>query len=652
VDDRLLLSVQDSGPGVSPELRATIFERFRQAQSGTTRQFGGTGLGLAIAKDFVDLHGGTIAILDAPGGGALFQVEIPQRAPAGAYVRADEGPPSAREGGVVVDDALEELQPVEVDTAEDTGSPARPLLLVAEDNTEMRRFIARVLGDEYHIMSAADGAEALTKALAKPPDLVVTDLMMPKLGGDQLIAEMRAREPLASVPVLVLSAKADEELRLQLLAEAVQDYVIKPFSAHELRARVRNLVMMQRARTELQKALATQNEDVWQLTQQLVASRQTLQRGLDALQESEQRWRAVYENSAVGIGLTDVRGRFLAANPGLQSMLGYTEAELHNVSILELTPEEDREAAWARLTHLVEGRLHEYHVERRYLRKDGRVMWANTSVSVIPGTESLPRMLVRIIEDITERKRAEEAMAEMQTELARVTRVTTMGELAASIAHEVNQPLTGVVSNGNACLRWLAREVPDLGEARAAVERIIRDANRASEVIRRIRAFVKKTDPQKVWLDINDLIHEVVTLVQSEVRKHRVALRTELSAVLPPVLGDRVQLQQVLLNLLLNGIEAMHPITDRPRELRISSQRPALDTVLVAVQDSGIGLDPQSMTRLFDAFFTTKPTGLGLGLSISRSISQAHGGQLWALPNAGPGATFQLTLPTGGERVA
>jgi PAS domain S-box-containing protein len=203
-DDRLLLSVQDSGPGVSPELRATIFERFRQAQSGTTREFGGTGLGLAIAKDFVDLHGGTTAISDAPGGGALFQVEIPQRAPAGAYVRFDETPSSAGESSVV-DGALEELQPVEVDTAEDTGSPDRPLVLVAEDNAEMRRFIIRVLGDDYRILSAANGAEALTKALAGPPDLVVTDLMMPKLGGDQLIAEMRACEPLASVPVLVLS---------------------------------------------------------------------------------------------------------------------------------------------------------------------------------------------------------------------------------------------------------------------------------------------------------------------------------------------------------------------------------------------------------------------------------------------------------------
>ena len=178
---------------------------------------------------------------------------------------------------------------------------------------------------------------------------------------------------------------------------------------------------------------------------------------------------------------------------------------------------------------------------------------------------------------------------------------------------------------------------------------MIRDANRASEVIQRIRDLVKKTDLHTVPLDINVIIHEVVDLVQNELRNHRVVLYTELSAALPPVLGDRVQLEQVLLNLLLNGIEAMDAITDRPRELRISSELPASDTVMVSVQDSGIGLDAKKMTRLFDPFFTTKPKGMGMGLSISRSISEAHGGHLQASLNAGPGATFQLTLPTRGD---
>jgi C4-dicarboxylate-specific signal transduction histidine kinase len=264
-------------------------------------------------------------------------------------------------------------------------------------------------------------------------------------------------------------------------------------------------------------------------------------------------------------------------------------------------------------------------------------------------TRQLTAVNEELRKEILERERAEEALLQTQADLAHASRVMTMGALTASIAHEVNQPLTAIATDSSACLRWLAHDEPDLNEARSAAERMIRDANRASEVIQRIRKLVMKTDLHKVWLDINDIIEEVVDLVQSEVRNHQVVLRTELSAALPPVLGDRVQLQQVLLNLLLNGIEAMDQITDRPRELRISSRRPASDTVLVAVQDAGIGFDPQSMSRLFDPFFTTKPKGMGMGLSISRSISEAHGGNLSASPNAGPGATFQLTLPTGGD---
>ena len=254
------------------------------------------------------------------------------------------------------------------------------------------------------------------------------------------------------------------------------------------------------------------------------------------------------------------------------------------------------------------------------------------------------------IGQFAERKRAEEALRQTRAELAHVTRVMTVGALTASIAHEVNQPLAAVVTNGNACLRWLAREVPDVEEARAAVERVIREGHRASEVIRRIRALAQKTDPQAAWLDLNDVIREVIALMHGEARQQRVAFWTDLAGALPPVLGDRVQLQQVLLNLLINGLEAMQAVTGRPRELWIRSQRPDADTVLVAVQDAGIGLDPQQMARLFDAFFTTKPGGMGMGLAISRTIIEAHGGRLWATPNDGPGATFQFTLPLNSER--
>lgn len=648
-DDRLLLSVQDSGPGVTPEMRATIFDRFRQAQGGTTRDFGGTGLGLAIAKDFVDLHGGTIATTDAPGGGALFQVELPLRAPEGAYVRYAEAPPASGEDGGAVDGAIEELQRTEVDATEDTRSPDRPLVLVAEDNAEMRRFIAEVLGGEYRVVPVADGAEALTRAIAEPPDLVVTDLMMPKLGGDRLVGEMRARQSLAQVPVLVLSAKADEALRLKLLAESVQDYVTKPFSAHELRARVRNLVMMKRARDALQQELSTQNEDLAQLTQQLIANKQALQQSLEAQHESEQRWRAVYENSAAGIALTDLSGRVLTANPAFQSMLGYMEDELRNISLVQITPEDEREATRSLIAQLVEGEVDEYHVQKRYKSKDGSFVWANASVSLIPGTENTPQMLVSIAEDVTERKRAEEALAKAQTELARVMRVTTMGELAASIAHEVNQPLAAVVANGHACLRWLAAEPPNEQEAHEAVQRIIRDANRASDVISRIRGFLKRGGPHRTQVHVGEMIGDVISLVQDAARTHGVSLHDKSAADLPPVVADRVQLQQVILNLVMNAIDAMSSVTEQPRILEVGVDRYRADAVLVAVRDSGVGLDPQHRDRIFDAFYTTKSEGMGMGLAISRSIIEAHGGRLWAIPNDGPGETFQFTLPIGAQ---
>jgi len=225
-----------------------------------------------------------------------------------------------------------------------------------------------------------------------------------------------------------------------------------------------------------------------------------------------------------------------------------------------------------------------------------------------------------------------------------MARLTTMGELAASIAHEVNQPLAAIVANGNACLRWLRRAEPDLDEAQTAVERIVRDGRRAGDIISRIRALSKQTSTEKESLDVSGIIQEVVVLVQAEVRRNRVALRTELADDLPRVLGDRVQLQQVLLNLMMNGIEAMRRVDDRPRELVIRTQKGDEGQVCVAVQDSGMGLDSANMDQIFDAFYTTKREGMGMGLSISRTIVENHGGRLRAAANKGPGATFEFTL--------
>ncbi|MEH2559248.1 PAS domain S-box-containing protein [Bradyrhizobium algeriense] len=251
---------------------------------------------------------------------------------------------------------------------------------------------------------------------------------------------------------------------------------------------------------------------------------------------------------------------------------------------------------------------------------------------------------VGAVTDVTARKQAEVELHEAQTNLAHVARVTALGEMAASIAHEVNQPLAAVVTNAAACLRWLDREPANLKEARGTLRSIINDGNRAGEVIQRIRALVNKTTDRKA-LHINEVVNEVMSLVQHELFTHRVALRLELAAALPPVLADRIQLQQVILNLVVNGIEAMQQVKDRPRELVIRTRQDETSQVLVTVSDCGVGVAAENADRLFDAFFTTKSSGMGMGLSICRSIVTAHGGRLSASGNAGPGATFQFTLP-------
>ena len=530
-------------------------------------------------------------------------------------------------------------------------------------------------------------------------------------------------------------------------------------------------------------------------------------RAEENLRRSEQRWRAVFENSAIGVALTDMTGRLLATNSAYQQMLGYSEEELKNLTFLELTLEDDRQRNWALVAELIDGKRSQFQIEKRYRRKDGRLIWVSNNVSLVPGTEDLPQFVMALSEDITGRKQAEdtfrlivagtapttgsdffqslvqhlaqalraryafvttcddqkharslafwkgdgfgenfefdiadtpcekvlhgnvchyrqglqglfpldkllpdwqaesylgvpmldrsnrvighiaildskpmeadlraidllkifasraaaelkrqnaedelqaalqerERMREELAHLAHLNRVSTMGELAASLAHEINQPIGAAATNAQACLRFLNREQPDVPEACEAALEMVRDATRAVDIIDRVRSMYRKGSPHQEMVDINEVILEMVVMLRDEANRNSVKMHTELDETLPQVLADRVQLQQGLMNLMMNGIEAMR---DSGGELSIKSQLDEDGQLRISISDTGVGLPTGKETEIFNAFFTTKSEGTGLGLAITRTIVESHGGRVWATNNTLRGTTFQFTLPS------
>jgi PAS domain S-box-containing protein len=374
------------------------------------------------------------------------------------------------------------------------------------------------------------------------------------------------------------------------------------------------------------------------------------------LRESEQNYRMLFESIDEGFCTIEVLFdqnekpvdyRFLQISPSFERQTGIKNAAGRRMREIAPQHEEHWFDIYGRIA--LTGEPMRFENEAKQL---GR--WYDVYAFRV---EDANRRRVGILfNDITERKRAEEKLRaseqrllDAQMELARVTRVTSLGELTASIAHEVNQPLAAVIANAEASLRWLNRAIPDLDAARRSVEWVISDGNRASEVIQRVRALAKKSDVEMVPLDVNDVVRETIALVQRELISHQVSSRTELASPLPMVLGDRVQLQQVIINLVMNGIEAMQSVTDRSRKLVIRSGQDETRQVILSVTDCGTGISAENAGRLFNPFFTTKSSGMGMGLSICRSIMECHGGRLWATANLPHGATFQFTLPVSAD---
>jgi len=367
-------------------------------------------------------------------------------------------------------------------------------------------------------------------------------------------------------------------------------------------------------------------------------------RSEEALRESEQSFRLIVDGIAGLVAIMSPTGEIETVNRQVLAYFGKTVEELKGWSTSDAVHPEDMPAvisAWTR--SLETGTV--YDVDHRLRRLDGAYRWFHArGLPLVDDAGRVLRWYV-LLTDIDDRKKVEEALTRAREELAHMTKVTSLGVLTASIAHEVNQPLSGIVTNASTCLRMLDSDPPNIDGARETARRIIRDGNRAADVVTRLRALFKKRDLVTDWVDLSDAAREVMALSSNELQGRGVVLKDELADGLPPVRGDRVQLQQVILNLIRNAAEAMSTVFNRPRQLLIRTESPDGDHVSLIVRDSGVGFDPLMGDQLFESFYTTKDNGMGIGLSVSRSIIAAHHGRIWAAPNDGPGSTFAFSIP-------
>ncbi|WP_027135454.1 ATP-binding response regulator [Geminicoccus roseus] len=491
-------------------------------------------------------------------------------------------------------------------------TPSR-ILIVEDDRVVARDIRVQLTRIGHEVVGAtARGEDAVAMALELRPDLVLMDVRLEgDLDGIDAAQQIRER---CQIPVVFLTAYADEETVQRASRTEPFGYLLKPFEDSQLRTAIEMAVHKHAAERRLR--------------------------------ESERRFVATLSSIGDAVIATDDQTRITFMNPVAEALTGWPQAEALGLplsTVFRIVNEDSRATVEDPAAKVLRsGKVVGLANHTLLLARDGREIPIDDSGSPIVDDHGAIIGTVLVFRDVSERRRVEETLRRAQADLASVARLATMGELAASIAHEVNQPLTAIVTNAGTCIRYL-------DEARAAAERIVRDGHRAGDVVRSIRGMVRNSAVEPAAIQINELVNDILVLTRGEVRRQWVTVETDLASGLPAVTGDRVQLQQVVLNLIINAVEAMAELDDRARLLRVTTRAGEAGEVLVGVEDNGAGLDPAEAGRIFDAFFTTKPNGMGMGLAICRSIVEAHGGSLWALPRSPHGSLFQFSLPAAGQ---
>jgi C4-dicarboxylate-specific signal transduction histidine kinase len=546
-------------------------------------------------------------------------------------------------------------------------SPARKhkgsILVIVDEPASLELLFTILTEDGYSVHARQLDLEAQLRFVKDTlPDLVLVDVRNPGMDGYQICATLKNDPTTRAIPVLFISAIDRQINQAKALLSGAVDYVTEPFDAEEVLWRIETHISLCRLHEILESTVGNHRAE-------LVAPNGDLERAFHELRVLTQATGRKHAEERVRQAERELKRSeaFLAQGQRLASTGTFSwkvatdeitwSEELYRIYEFELglpvTLERIRTRVHPEDVSLIEKMkmVDQARAGNNNFEWYWRLLMPDRSIKYLHAVAGATRdrdgqlEYIAAVQDVTERRMSEEALAKARSELARVARVTSLGVLTAAIAHEINQPLAGIITNAGTCLRMLDGDPPNLEGARETARRTIRDGNRAAEVITRLRALFRKEDLTLELLDLNELTREVIALSLSDLQRNRIALQSELDDDLPTITGDRIQLQQVILNLLRNASDAMVCVDDRARRVTISTTRESGDRVRLSVRDAGVGIDPESRNKLFDAFHTTKSDGMGIGLSVSRSIIERHQGRLWAEPNDGPGATFSFSIP-------